>query len=127
MLELILENKETLNHIGDELRKDAAFCVEVMKALSLKNIPEIFDSTLNQNEDVKALIPMGGVLTTEYIGTVKFFSYFKGMGFIIEDKTKKEYYTDIKSIIDRLETGDKVKFKLKKTEQGMSAINVSVK
>ena len=28
---------------------------------------------------------MGGVLTTEYIGTVKFFSYFKGMGFIIED------------------------------------------
>ena len=58
---------------------------------------------------------------------VKFFSYFKGMGFIIEDKTKKEYYTDIKSIVDRLEKGDKVKFKLKKTDQGMSAINVSVK
>ena len=127
MLELILENKEVLNHIAAELRKDATFCVEVMKALSLKNIPDVFDSALNEKEEVKALIPMGGVLTTEYIGTVKFFSYFKGMGFIIEDKTKKEYYTDIQSIIDRLETGDKVKFKLKKTDQGMSATNVRLK
>ena len=57
----------------------------------------------------------------------QFFSYFKGFGFIIEEKTKKEYYTDIQSIIDQLKPGDKVTFNLKKTEQGMSAINVSVK
>jgi cold shock CspA family protein len=127
MLELIIENKETLNHIGADLRTNAAFCIEVMRELSLTNIPDVFDGTLSENEEVKVLIPIGGGLATEYAGTVKFFSYYKGMGFIIEDKTNKEYYTDIKSIIDRLETGDKVTFNLKKTEQGMSAINVSVK
>ena len=127
MLEITQKNKQALNHIGAELRKDATFCVEVMKALNLKNIPNVFDGTLIENEEVKALIPAGNILATEYSGTVKFFSYFKGMGFIIEDNTKKEYYTDIKSIIDKLEKGDKVKFKLKKTDQGMSAIKVSVK
>lgn len=62
-------------------------------------------------------------------GTVKFFNYTKGFGFIKDDETGREIFVHQSGIGNlRIEEGDKVSFELgeneKKPDKGPVAINV---
>lgn len=62
--------------------------------------------------------------STGHTGIVKYFSFRKGFGFIIDDVSKKDIYVHHSGLIDKVRKGDKVEFKLDKNDQGMIAIEV---
>ena len=59
-------------------------------------------------------------------GTVKFFNYEKGFGFIIEDNSGKEYFVHKTGLIDEIQENDKVQFELTEGRKGLNATNVEV-
>jgi CspA family cold shock protein len=59
-------------------------------------------------------------------GTVKFFNESKGFGFIVNDKTKKEYFVHVSGLIDEIREGDSVEFDLAEGKKGLNAVNVKV-
>ena len=59
-------------------------------------------------------------------GTVKFFNDTKGFGFITEEGSGTEYFVHISGLIDEINQGDNVEFKLKEGKKGMNAVNVKV-
>ena len=59
-------------------------------------------------------------------GTVKFFNYTKGFGFIKEDGTNKEHFVHVSGLIDEIREGDEVEFELQQGKKGLNAVNVKV-
>ena len=59
-------------------------------------------------------------------GTVKFFNGSKGVGFIIDDNSKKEYFVHVSGLIDEIQEGDQVEFDLQDGKKGLNAVNVKV-
>ena len=59
-------------------------------------------------------------------GTVKFFNYDKGFGFIVDDNSGKEYFVHKTGLIDDIRDEDKVQFELTEGRKGLNAINVEV-
>ena len=57
-------------------------------------------------------------------GTVKFFNFKKGFGFITVDDTGEEIFVHSTGLIDKIKDNKKVTFDIEKTEKGLSAINV---
>ena len=59
-------------------------------------------------------------------GTVKFFNDSKGLGFIIEEESKTEYFVHVSGLIDEIREDDNVEFELKEGRKGLNAVNVKV-
>ncbi|MGB2128620.1 MAG: cold-shock protein [Flavicella sp.] len=59
-------------------------------------------------------------------GTVKFFNYEKGFGFITDTESNEEFFVHISGLIDEIREGDTVEFDLKEGRKGMNAIEVKV-
>ena len=59
-------------------------------------------------------------------GTVKFFFFFLGFGFIIDDETKKEFFVHATGLIDEIRENDVVEFELREGKKGLNAVNVKV-
>ena len=57
-------------------------------------------------------------------GTVKFFVFSKGFGFIIDDESKTEYFVHVTGLIDEINEGDSVEFELQEGRKGLNAVNV---
>jgi len=60
-------------------------------------------------------------------GTVKFFNFAKGFGFIKPDDSSEDVFvhqTGLKS--SRIQENDKVKFDVERGQKGLSAINVEL-
>ena len=63
-----------------------------------------------------------------YTGTVKFFNKKNKFGFIIEEKSKKEYYFHLKDIqYEYLTDGDSVSFDLQEQKRGPVCIQIQKK
>jgi cold shock CspA family protein len=61
-----------------------------------------------------------------YTGTVKFFNQKAKFGFIIDDKTKKEYYVYVNAVEGVINANDHVQFKLKPAKRGEECIEVKL-
>ncbi len=59
-------------------------------------------------------------------GIVKFFNESKGFGFIIDSKTKKEYFVHVSGLIDKIKENDEVVFNLQEGKKGLNAVNVKI-
>ena len=59
-------------------------------------------------------------------GTVKFFNYSKGFGFITEEGSDKDHFVHISGLVDEVREGDKVEFDLTEGKKGLNAVNVKV-
>ena len=59
-------------------------------------------------------------------GTVKFFNYSKGFGFITEEGSNTEHFVHISGLIDEIREGDLVEFDLEEGRKGLNAVNVKV-
>lgn len=57
-------------------------------------------------------------------GTVKFFNFKKGFGFITVKDTGEEIFVHSTGLIDKIKDNKKVTFDVEKTDKGLSAINV---
>ena len=62
----------------------------------------------------------------EDIEKVKFFNESKGIGFIIDDESSKEYFVHVSGLIDEIREDDDVSFDLKEGRKGLNAVNVKV-
>ena len=61
---------------------------------------------------------------TRHTGMVKYFSFRKGFGFIIDDATHNDVYVHHSGLIDKVRKGDKVEYAIDHNEQGMIAKDV---
>ncbi len=59
-------------------------------------------------------------------GTVKFFNYEKGFGFINSDETGEDIFVHKTGLIDQIKENDKVEFEVKQGNKGMNAVDVRV-
>lgn len=59
-------------------------------------------------------------------GTVKFFNYKKGYGFITVKDSGEEIFVHTKNLIDKIREKNKVTFNIEKSEKGPIATNVRV-
>ena len=59
------------------------------------------------------------------IGKIKFFNRKNKFGFIIEEKSKSEYYFYIKNPKEELNSEDLVSFELKQAKRGLEGINIT--
>ncbi len=59
-------------------------------------------------------------------GTVKFFNYKKGYGFITVESSGDEIFVHTKNVIDKIRDKNKVTFNIEKSEKGPIATNVRV-
>lgn len=59
-------------------------------------------------------------------GTVKFFNYSKGFGFISVKDTDEEIFVHTTNIIDKIKEKDQVTFNVEEGEKGLNAVNVRV-
>jgi CspA family cold shock protein len=57
-------------------------------------------------------------------GTVKFYNEFKGVGFIKEEDTSKEYFVHSSGLKDRIKENDVVTFDLEQGKKDLNAVNV---
>ena len=57
-------------------------------------------------------------------GTVSFFDFSKGFGFIIDSENQEKYFTHVSGLIDEIDENDKVSFELEKGMKGMNAVRV---
>ncbi len=59
-------------------------------------------------------------------GTVKFFNYKKGYGFITVKDTEEEIFVHTKNLLDKIRENNKVAFNIEKSDKGPIATNVRV-
>lgn len=59
-------------------------------------------------------------------GTVKFFNYKKGYGFITVSGSGEEIFVHTKNVIDKIRDKNKVTFNIEKSDKGPIATNVRV-
>lgn len=57
-------------------------------------------------------------------GTVKFFDYSKGFGFIKDAESDQEYFVHVTGCIDDINDNDEVEFELEEGKKGLNAVNV---
>lgn len=57
-------------------------------------------------------------------GTVKFFNWEKGFGFITPEDGGKDVFVHKNNLVDRINDNDQVQFEIEQTEKGPSAIDV---
>lgn len=57
-------------------------------------------------------------------GTVKFYNYAKGFGFIVDDESQSDVFVHATGLVDKVAQNDKVTFDLKDGKKGPNAINV---
>lgn len=60
-------------------------------------------------------------------GTVRFFNYTKGFGFITEDGSGKEFFVSVSGLVDCVKEGDRVEFEKKEGRNGLEAVRVKIK
>ncbi|MDB5115159.1 MAG: csp [Mucilaginibacter sp.] len=59
-------------------------------------------------------------------GTVKFFNYEKGFGFISQLNDRSDVFVHSTGLIDEIRENDKVSFDVEEGKKGLSAVNVKV-
>lgn len=59
-------------------------------------------------------------------GTVKFFNYKKGYGFITVKDSEQEIFVHTKNLLDKIKEKNKVTFNIEKSSKGPIATNVRV-
>ena len=64
--------------------------------------------------------------TSSKEGTVKFFNYKKGYGFITVKDSEEEIFVHTKNLLDKIREKDKVTFNIEKSPKGPIATNVRV-
>jgi CspA family cold shock protein len=57
-------------------------------------------------------------------GTVKFFNFKKGFGFITVKDSDEEIFVHSSGLIDKIKDNKKVTFDIEQTDKGPSAVNV---
>jgi len=57
-------------------------------------------------------------------GTVKFFNFKKGFGFITVKDSGEEIFVHSTGLIDKIKDNKKVTFDVEKTDKGLTAVNV---
>jgi CspA family cold shock protein len=57
-------------------------------------------------------------------GTVKFFNFKKGFGFITVKDSDEEIFVHSTGLIDKIKDNKKVTFDVEKTDKGLTAVNV---
>ena len=60
-------------------------------------------------------------------GTVKFFNYTKGFGFIKPSDSGDDIFVHESGLIDEIREDDKVEFDVEQGRKGLNAVNVKVK
>jgi len=63
--------------------------------------------------------------TAQQEGTVKFFNYTKGFGFITITDSGEEIFVHKSDLKTRIKQGNKVSFNVEKSDKGPVAVNVS--
>jgi cold shock protein len=59
-------------------------------------------------------------------GTVKFYNYSKGYGFINDSSTGEDIFVHSSGLKDEIRDGDKVTFDVTDGRKGLNAVNVQV-
>ena len=59
-------------------------------------------------------------------GTVKFFNYEKGFGFIKDDETGEDVFVHKTGLIDNINEDDNVEFDVEQGKKGLNAVDVKV-
>lgn len=59
-------------------------------------------------------------------GTVKFFNYSKGFGFIKPSEEGEDIFVHKSGLIDEIRENDEVQFEIKQGKKGPNAVNVEV-
>lgn len=59
-------------------------------------------------------------------GTVKFFNYEKGFGFIKLEDSEEEIFVHKSGIVDQIQENDEVEFDVEQGRKGLNAVNVKV-
>ena len=59
-------------------------------------------------------------------GTVKFFNYEKGFGFITPSDSSEDIFVHTTGLIDEIRENDQVKYKTEQGRKGLTAVNVEV-
>lgn len=85
-------------------------------------INKLFNSSKEAVSESGSVASAGG--TNE--GTVKFFNYKKGYGFITVTNSGEEIFVHTKNVIDKIRDKNKVTFNIEKSEKGPIATNVRV-
>jgi cold shock protein len=57
-------------------------------------------------------------------GTVKFFNFSKGFGFIKPDNSSEDVFVHVSGCIDEITENDKVRFEIERGKKGLNAVNV---
>lgn len=57
-------------------------------------------------------------------GTVKFFNYSKGFGFIKDNDSSNEYFVHVTDCKNEIRENDKVEFEIQEGKKGLNAVNV---
>jgi cold shock CspA family protein len=57
-------------------------------------------------------------------GTVSFFDFTKGFGFIIDSQDKQEYFVHVSGLIDEINEGNQVSYELEQGRKGLNAVRV---
>ena len=65
-------------------------------------------------------------MDSERRGKVTFYNDQKGYGFIEQDGTQEKFFLHHSNLVDTVQEGNKVKFKIKKGDKGFDAIDVKV-
>ena len=59
-------------------------------------------------------------------GTVKFFNYEKGFGFIKDDETGEDVFVHKTGLVDNINEDDNVEFDVEQGKKGLNAVEVRV-
>jgi cold shock protein len=59
-------------------------------------------------------------------GTVKFFNYTKGFGFIKPDDSSEDVFVHQSGLTEDIRENDEVEYDLERGKKGMNAVNVKV-